>query len=85
MSRYEKIRAKIMSGKSDACVSKDEIELFLTMIGAKHKRTKESHYQYGIEGITEQLNLQFPCGKAKPYQVKQIRNIVNKYKLGKEE
>jgi hypothetical protein len=33
-------------------------------------------------GFEEILNLQYKGGKSKPYQVKQVRNIILKYKLG---
>ena len=35
-------------------------------------------------GIEEKINLQSEGDKAKPYQVRQVRNIVLKYKLGGE-
>lgn len=38
--------------------------------------------QYSIDDIPELINIQPKNGKIKPYQVKEIRNIVNKYRLG---
>ncbi len=37
------------------------------------------------EGIEEILNLQPKGANAKPYQVKQVRNLILKYKLGEGE
>ena len=37
------------------------------------------------KNIEEILNLQPKGGKSKPYQVKQVRNITLKYKLGDKE
>jgi hypothetical protein len=34
------------------------------------------------EGIEEKINLQIDGSKAKPYQVKQVRIIIQKYGLG---
>jgi len=34
------------------------------------------------EGIVEKINLQREGNLAKPYQVKQVRNVILKYKLG---
>lgn len=82
MSRYGKIRAEILSGKSDKNISEEDMVFFLSKIGAIHRRTKGSHMQYSIEDIPELINIQPKNGKIKPYQVKEIRNIVNKYKLG---
>ena len=45
-------------------------------------RIKGSHHIFRKDGIEEKPNLQMDGNKAKPYQVKQIRNIIIKYKLG---
>jgi len=45
------------------------------------ERIKGSHHIFFKEGIEEILNIQQKKYKAKPYQVKQIRNIILKYKL----
>jgi hypothetical protein len=34
------------------------------------------------DGVKEILNLQPKGSKAKPYQVKQVRNLIIKYRLG---
>lgn len=36
------------------------------------------------EGIEEKINLQQDADKAKPYQVRQVRALILKYKLGDE-
>ena len=47
------------------------------------QRIKGSHHIFSKEGIEEIINLQPVLGgKAKPYQVKQVRNLILKYKLG---
>ncbi len=58
------------------------MRFFLSKIGAVHRRTKGSHIQYSIDNIPELIHIQPQNGKMKPYQVKGIRNIVNKYRLG---
>ena len=82
MSRYAKVRANILSGKSDKNISEEDMKFFLSKIGAEHRRTTGSHFQYSIDDIPELINIQPKNGKIKPYQVKEVRNIVNKYKLG---
>lgn len=84
MSKYQKIRADILSGKADNNISEEDMLFFLKKIGAEYKRTRGSHSQYGIEDIKELVNIQPKNGKIKPYQVKEIRNLVNRYKLGEE-
>jgi hypothetical protein len=40
---------------------------------------------HGAEEVEEIINLQPKGSKAKPYQVKQVRNLILKYKLGGKE
>jgi predicted RNA binding protein YcfA (HicA-like mRNA interferase family) len=44
-------------------------------------RTSGSHRIFSREGILEQLNLQPVQGKAKPYQVRQVMKLIEKYDL----
>ncbi len=81
MSRYEKILFKILRGVSDKNISFDELCYLLDHLGFQH-RVKGSHHIYYKEGIEEILNIQPKGSMAKPYQVKQARNIILKYKLG---
>nr|WP_217355146.1 type II toxin-antitoxin system HicA family toxin [Aphanizomenon sp. UHCC 0183] len=46
------------------------------------ERIRGSHHIFTKEGIEEILNLQPKQGKAKAYQVKQIREMLLKYQLG---
>jgi hypothetical protein len=45
-------------------------------------RIRGSHHLFRREGIEEKINLQREGAKAKVYQVRQIRTIFLKYKLG---
>ncbi|MEW6232309.1 MAG: type II toxin-antitoxin system HicA family toxin [Chloroflexota bacterium] len=49
------------------------------------ERVRGSHHIFTKEGVEEILNLQPKGAKAKPYQVKQVRNVILKYKLGDED
>ena len=46
------------------------------------QRTKGSHHLFRKTGISEKINIQKDGQHAKPYQIKQVRNIILKYKLG---
>jgi hypothetical protein len=46
------------------------------------ERIRGDHHIYSKEGIEEIINLQPKGAKAKPYQVKQVRFMILKYKLG---
>lgn len=45
-------------------------------------RIKDSHHVFSKEDVSELVNLQRAGAKAKPYQVRQVRQIIVKYKLG---
>jgi hypothetical protein len=49
------------------------------------ERIRGSHHIFTKEGLEDILNLQPKGAKAKPYQVKQVRNVILKYKPGGEE
>jgi predicted RNA binding protein YcfA (HicA-like mRNA interferase family) len=81
VSQQEKILAKILSGASDANIGFDQLCQLLTRLGF-NERIRGSHHIFTKEGIEEILNLQPKQGKAKPYQVKQVREVILKYQLG---
>jgi hypothetical protein len=81
MSKHEKILEKILRGTSDANISFAELCRLLEHLGFKI-RIKGSHHIFFKDGIEEILNLQPRGAQAKPYQVKQVRTLILKYKLG---
>lgn len=81
MTRLEKILTQMLRGTSDANIEFDELRGLLRQLDFK-ERIKGSHHIFWKENILEILNLQSRGSKAKPYQVKQVRNIILKYKLG---
>lgn len=80
MSKFEKTLLKILSGFSDEDISFSELCSVLKYLGFQ-ERIKGSHHIFFKEGIKEILNIQPRETKAKPYQVKQVRNIILKYRL----
>ena len=48
------------------------------------ERVRGSHHIFSKTGVEEIINLQPKGGKAKPYQVKQVRHVILKYRLGGE-
>lgn len=81
MSKHEKVLLKILSGASDANIQFEELCNLLENMGFE-KRIRGSHHIFRKEGIIEKINLQREGNKAKPYQVRQVRNIIVKYKFG---
>ncbi len=80
MSKAEKLRRRIMETGSDANVSFADLRNFLLSLGFE-ERIRGSHHTFRKEGVTEKPNLQKEGGKAKGYQVRQVRALVRKYEL----
>ncbi|MBS9383969.1 MAG: type II toxin-antitoxin system HicA family toxin [Dolichospermum sp. BR01] len=81
MSQQDKLLAKILSGASDTNISFEQLCQLLIRLGFD-ERIRGSHHIFTKEGIEEILNLQPKQGKAKAYQVKQVRQMLLKYQLG---
>jgi predicted RNA binding protein YcfA (HicA-like mRNA interferase family) len=84
MSKVDKIREKVLSGKSDANIDFDDLRLLLNRLSFG-ERVKGSHHIFTKDKVEEILNLQPKGTKSKSYQVKQIREVILKYKLGVED
>lgn len=80
MGKLERLLLKILRGASDTNVSFDELKNLLARLGFD-ERIKGSHHIFTKPGIDEILNIQPKSGKSKPYQVKQVRNVIVKYQL----
>lgn len=83
MPQYDKVRDRILRGASDANISFADICQLLRRLGFD-ERIRGSHHIFTKYGVDEILNLQPKGTNAKPYQVKQVRNLLLKYKLGEE-
>ena len=85
MSEHEKILFRILRGTSDANISFDGVSSLLRGLGFQ-ERIRGSHHMFTKESVEEILNLQpKESGKAKPYQVKQVRQVILKHRLGGQE
>jgi predicted RNA binding protein YcfA (HicA-like mRNA interferase family) len=80
MGKLEKLLIKILRGTSDANIDFAELRTLLIRLGFE-ERIKGSHHILSKDDLEEILNIQSKAGKAKPYQVKQVRTIIVKYKL----
>lgn len=81
MGKLEKLFIKILSGAKDKDIDFEDLCKILKNFGFS-ERIKGSHHIYFKEGIAEIINIQPNGSKPKPYQVKQVRNIIIDYKLG---
>ncbi|RLB62252.1 MAG: type II toxin-antitoxin system HicA family toxin, partial [Deltaproteobacteria bacterium] len=74
---------KILKGRSDANITFEDLRKLLLKLGFE-ERKRGSHYIFRKEGIEEKINIQRDDSKAKVYQVRQVRTVILKYKLGGE-
>ena len=74
---------QILRGKSDANILFQDLCHLLHSLGFE-MRVKGSHHIFRKAGVEEKINLQKDGNKAKPYQVRQVRNVILKYKIGGE-
>jgi hypothetical protein len=80
MGTNEKLLAKVLRGASDADISFGDTCHLLKRPGFD-ERIRGDHHIFTKGDVEEILNLQPKGSKAKPYQVKQVRNVVLRYKL----
>jgi predicted RNA binding protein YcfA (HicA-like mRNA interferase family) len=81
MGKYEKLLSKILKGTTDANLDFSQVCQLLIKMGFS-QRVKGDHFIFSKDGIEEIINIQPLNSKAKAYQIKQIRNLIIKYKLG---
>lgn len=80
MTRFEKLYKQIVE-EGNTSVSFSDLQFFIDKLGFDG-HCKGDHFIYKMEGVAEIINIQ-PDGKsAKKYQVKQIKKLIEKYKLG---
>lgn len=81
MGKYEKLRQKILRGTTDANINFSELCQLLIRLGFD-ARIRGDHHIFTKNDVEEIINLQPKGAKAKAYQVKQVRNLILKYRLG---
>ncbi len=81
MGKYDKILQKIVHGRSDANILFSELRQLLLRLEFQ-ERIRGDHHIFTKEGIAEILNIQPLGAMAKAYQVKQVRQIIVRYRLG---
>ncbi len=72
---------RVILGASDANIRFEDLRTLLRDLGFS-ERINGSHHIYSKPDVEEILNPQPLGAKAKPYQVKQVRKMILRYKLG---
>jgi len=81
MTRTSKLLERILLGYSDSNIGFNDLRRLLDDLGFS-ERIKGGHHIFVRSDIEEIINIQPKHNNAKAYQVKQIRNIILKYRLG---
>jgi predicted RNA binding protein YcfA (HicA-like mRNA interferase family) len=84
MSKFDKLLVKLLFGSADKNFNFDDLVKILLSLGFQMRKAG-SHHIFYKKGVTEIINLQPQNNKAKPYQVKQVRELIVKYKLWQNE
>ncbi len=82
MSKKQKLLLKLLSGRADANFDIDDLVQILIWLDFEERNSGSSHRIFLREGIEGIINLQkTKDGKAKTYQVKQVRDFIVSNKL----
>ena len=79
-NRDDNLRQRILSGRSDANIRFNDLRMFMLRLGFV-ERVRGSHHIFRKEGVRERINLQRDGSHAKPYQVRQVRQVVLRHQL----
>jgi virulence-associated protein VapD len=80
MARRQRVLQAVLQGNADANIAFSDLRKLLRALGFE-ERIRGSHYIFTREGVEEILNIQARGSKCKPYQVKQVRQVIVRYKL----
>lgn len=81
MSRWGKILQRVLEGGADHNIRFNDLRGLLLRLDFD-ERTNGDHFTFGKPGVREIIDLQpLKDGKAKAYQVRQVRGILRAYGL----
>jgi len=80
MGKHDRLYEHILLRRSDANVSFSGLCALLKRLGFG-ERIKGDHHIFTAPEVEEILNLQPRDGKGKPYQIRQVRDVILRYSL----
>jgi hypothetical protein len=80
VAKYDELLSRILRGASDANIPFNQLRNLLRRLSFE-ERIRGDHHIF----VEEIINLQPQGSKAKPYQVKQVRGVIIKYRLSGED
>jgi hypothetical protein len=79
----KRVLLQVLQGTADANIRFDDLRSLLSALGFA-ERIRGDHHIFSRLDAVEILNLQPRGSMAKPYQVKQVRALIVRYKLAEE-
>jgi hypothetical protein len=83
VSKVEKTLERVLRGNADTNIRSGDLCALLSHLGFA-ERVRGDHHIFTCDGVVEILNLQPDGGKAKAYQVRQVRAVIPSYGLAGE-
>lgn len=80
MRPRSRLVGRVLSGRSDANIRFTDLLALLRRLGFD-ERIRGSHYIFTRDDLDEIVNLQPHGSQAKPYQVRQVRQLILRYEL----
>lgn len=81
MANQNHLLSLVLNTRASANIRFDDLSRLLRDLGFA-ERIRGSHHIFSRAGIDEIINLQPKNGKAKVYQVRQVRALIRHYQLG---
>ncbi len=81
---WSKPLARVLRGTADANIRFDELRQLLKRLGFA-ERVRGDHHIFTRDDVDEILNIQPRGSSAKAYQVKQVRDVIIRYRLAGED
>jgi predicted RNA binding protein YcfA (HicA-like mRNA interferase family) len=79
MAKLKKILAKVLAGSRN--IAFGDFVLLVEGFGFRLSRVSGSHHIFVNDNVKELVNLQNVKGQVKPYQVKQVMELIERYNL----
>lgn len=83
MPKHRELLDKILLGACDANIDFSDLSALMLRLGFE-ERIRGSHHVFRRAGVEERINLQRDGKHAKVYQVRQVRALLLRYRLGGE-
>ncbi len=84
MNRQERLLQTGLWGRSVANIRLLDWRALMAYL-VFEERVRASHHLFDREGVVEIVNLQSRGGHVKPFQLKQVRQLILRYSLGRDD